>query len=94
MPLFVLNCIDKAGALETRLATRPDHLAYVGGSDTVKLGGPYVTADGQPIGSMMIIEAENEAAARAFSDADPYTKAGVFERVDIREWKAVRGQIA
>ena len=45
----------------------------------------------QPIGSLLIIEADDRNAAEAFADADPYRKEGVFERVEIRAWRAALG---
>ena len=49
-------------------------------------------ADGQaPIGSLLIIESENEASARALLAQDPYAHAGLFERVELFPWKRVVG---
>ena len=39
----------------------------------------------------MIIEAANLADAEAFSAADPYRQAGLFERVEIRPWRHTAG---
>ena len=93
MPLFVLTCTDKANALETRMAAREAHLAYVRGNPAVKLGGPFLDDAGAMAGSMLIIEAEDMAAAKAFSAADPYAQAGLFERVEIRAFKATLGEL-
>ena len=40
MPLFAINCFDKADSLQLRLATRPDHVAYLKASPALKLAGP------------------------------------------------------
>ena len=94
MPLFVLTCLDKPGALDLRMATREAHLAYADGcGDMVKLGGPLLDERGGMIGSLIIIEAEDRAAADSFSAADPYRKAGLFTSVDIRPFRAVRGSL-
>jgi uncharacterized protein YciI len=42
-------------------------------------------------GSLMIIEAANLADAEAFSAADPYRQAGLFQRVEIRPWRHTAG---
>jgi uncharacterized protein YciI len=60
----------------------------------VKLGGPFVDADGKMIGSLLIIEAADLAAAEAFAAADPYKAADVFESVTIREFRATLGGFA
>lgn len=94
MPLFVLTCIDKPGALDQRMAAREAHLAYVRGSGVAKLGGPLLDEAGGMAGSMLIIEADDLAAAKAFSAADPYLTAGVFESVDVRPFKVTLGGLA
>jgi uncharacterized protein YciI len=45
------------------------------------------------VGSMLIIEAADLAAARAFAAADPYQAAGVFESVDVRPFKLTLGSL-
>jgi uncharacterized protein YciI len=93
MALFVLTCIDKPDALDLRMAARDAHLAYVRGSGQCKIGGPFLDEAGGMAGSMLIIEAEDLAAARAFAAADPYATAGVFQSVDVRPFKLTLGQL-
>jgi uncharacterized protein YciI len=95
MALFVLHCLDKPNNLEGRMAAREAHLAYVRGRmHTMKLGGPYLDEAGQMIGSLIIIEVEDLAAARAWSANDPYVLGGVFERVEIRPFRVTVGGLA
>ena len=92
MPHFVLTCLDKPGALEVRLANRDKHFAYLGEHPGfVRLAGPFLGDDGKMTGSLMIVEAADIDAARAFAAADPYALAGLFERVEIRAWRATVG---
>ena len=93
MPLFVLSCIDRPGALAARMAARDAHLAYLRDSGQLKLGGPYLDEGGQMTGSLLIIEAADLQAARAFSAADPYVQADVFQSVDIRPFRATIGSL-
>jgi uncharacterized protein YciI len=94
MPLFVAVCIDKPNSLELRMATREAHFAYVRGKQgMMKLGGPFLDENGQMAGSLIVFEAEDLEAAKAFSAEDPYTKAGLFERVEVRPWKATFGSL-
>lgn len=94
MSLYVLMCFDKPGALDLRMATREAHFAYVRGNPIkLRLGGPFLNDAGEMAGSLMFIEADSLAAAEAFSAEDPYTKAGVFERVEIKAWKATFGEL-
>jgi uncharacterized protein YciI len=86
--LFVIAAIDKPGALALRMATRQAHFDFISGSDTLKLGGPFLDARGDMIGSLLIIEAADLEAARKWHAEDPYAKAGLFTSSDIRAWKA------
>lgn len=86
--LFVVTAIDKEGSLQLRMATREAHLAYVRATGALRLGGPFLDRNGEMAGSMMIIEAQDLAAAREWQMNDPYAKAGLFETADVRPWKA------
>jgi hypothetical protein len=90
MMLYALTCLDKPGALQIRLDTRAAHLEYLNASGKVTLAGPFIEG-GQPVGSLVVIEAESMAEAQAFADADPYARAGLFASVTIREWRKVIG---
>ena len=90
--LFALVCIDKPDSLEVRLGAREAHLAYVRERlDQMKLGGPFLDDRGDMAGSLMVIEAEDRSAAEAFNRDDPYTKAGLWERVEIRPFRVTVG---
>ena len=94
MALFALVCIDKPNALAVRMGAREDHLAYVRERiQMMKLGGPFLDANGDMAGSLMILEAEDLDAARAFNANDPYTLAGLWESVDIRPYRVTIGEL-
>jgi hypothetical protein len=91
--LFAALCLDKPGCVDLRLSTRAAHLAFLEQhAASVKLGGPLLDAAGdKPIGSLLILDCENEAAARALLARDPYAEAGLFASVDIKPWRRVVG---
>ena len=94
MPTFVLHCLDKAGSLDLRMATRERHLAYIQSRlSDIRIAGPMLNAAGEMAGSMFILDVADEAAARAFSDADPYTQAGLWERVALNPVKITFGGV-
>jgi uncharacterized protein YciI len=93
MPLFVLTCIDKPNALPLRMATREAHFAYAREKGGIRLGGPFLDDAGDMAGSLIILEADDLAAAKAFNAGDPYTQAGLFQSVDVRPWKATFGTL-
>ena len=83
--LFTIYCLDKPDALELRMATRPAHIEYLDRhNDRLVYGGPLLGDDGQALGSLLIVEAADLAAATAFAEADPYARAGLFQSVAIK----------
>ncbi|PTM96399.1 YciI-like protein [Mycoplana dimorpha] len=90
--LFALLCTDKPGALQVRLDTRPEHLAYLNRLNEegkLAFAGPFLGEDGKPNGSLVVVKAETIEAARDLADADPYAKAGLFAGVEIKPWNWV-----
>ncbi|GES53294.1 hypothetical protein FBZ99_111158 [Rhizobium sp. ERR 1071] len=90
--LFAFVCKDKPGHLNVRMETRPAHLEHLNklnAEGTLKMAGPFLDAEGKPNGSLVIVEAESIEAAVAIADADPYTKAGLFESVEIKPFNWV-----
>jgi len=90
MPLFAVICRDKPGALQTRLDTREAHLGFIRDSGIVRMAGPLIE-DGEMRGSLLILEADDLAAARDWAANDPYKAAGLFDSVEVIEWKKVIG---
>ncbi|WP_170771262.1 YciI family protein [Ruegeria lacuscaerulensis] len=88
--LIALIARDKDGALQTRLDNRADHLAYIEETGVVAQAGPLLDGDAM-IGSLIILEVEDMAAAQSWADNDPYAKAGLFQSVDLIAWKKVVG---
>ncbi|MDG2908593.1 MAG: YciI family protein [Acidimicrobiales bacterium] len=88
--IFAIHALDRSDAGSLRAETRPTHLDYVAGFD-VAYGGPLLDAEGDMCGSLVILEAEDLAAAEAFAAGDPYAVAGLFERVEIRGFRPLFG---
>ncbi len=89
MAIFVYIGHDGPKGPELRATdTRARHLEHLGKLDAegiVQFAGPLKTEGGEPRGSMVVIEAESYAAAKALSERDPYSMEGVFERVEVFE---------
>lgn len=90
MPLFAVICRDKPGALQIRLDTRSAHLGFIQDSGIVQMAGPLIEA-GEMRGSLVILQADDLAAAQNWAANDPYKAAGLFDSVDVIEWKKVIG---
>jgi uncharacterized protein YciI len=88
--LIALIARDKPGALQTRLDNRSAHLAYIEETGVVPQAGPLLDGDAM-IGSLVILDVEDLAAAQSWADNDPYAKAGLFQSVELIPWKKVIG---
>jgi uncharacterized protein YciI len=94
LSLFVLTCLDKPDGLPLRLATRSAHLDFIAANrEAVRAAGPFLNDAGEMCGSMLILEAEDHAAASALAATDPYAIAGLFESVTLRAWKMAVGAL-
>lgn len=86
--LFAVIAIDKENSLALRLASREAHFAYARETGGIRLGGPFLDAKGDMAGSLIIFEAADLDAAKKWHAGDPYVKAGLFARSEVRPWKA------
>lgn len=89
--LFYIACVDRPGALQLRLDTRSDHLAYLEDfQGRIVFGGPTMGGEEEtPNGSVLIVDMDDRTAAESFAAGDPYAKAGLFESVTIAPIKQV-----
>lgn len=87
--LIALIARDKPGALQTRLDMRDAHIAYLKDTGVVSQAGPLLNEAGEMVGSLIILDVADMAAARDWADDDPYGKAGLFASVDLIAWKKV-----
>jgi uncharacterized protein len=90
--LYIIYQIDKPGGEAIRTAARDAHFAYLDAhEDILVLGGAMLGEDGKTrTGSVLIVNVADRAAAEAFSENEPFRKAGLFARVEINRMR--RGQ--
>jgi uncharacterized protein YciI len=83
--LFLITCTQVPDGGPIRDRFQEEHRAYLKASPVdIKLAGPMVEDDGEArIGSVFIVDVPDRAAAEAFSAADPFTRNGLFGRVEI-----------
>ncbi len=90
--IFAAMCHDKPGHLETRLKARPEHLDYLNANtNVVKAAGALLGPDGNALGSLLILDCADQAAAEAFCAGDPFAKAGLFATVEVKPWRQAVG---
>jgi hypothetical protein len=81
---FMAYCLDKPGAVSTRLGARPQHVEYLTAhNDQILLAGPLLDDKENMIGSLLVLEMADRAALDKFLAGDPYAKAGLFQSVTV-----------
>jgi hypothetical protein len=86
--LYVIDCTDKVGHLQTRLDNRDAHLNYLTSfSEQLVMAGPFLSETGDMIGSMLIMDFNTLQDVESFCTHDPYQLAGLFSEVAIRPWR-------
>ncbi len=88
--LYTFICTDKPGALEIRKANRDNHIAYLRATDAVH-AGPFLDAEGNMSGSLVVVDLPDRAAAEDWAANDPYAMADLFSDVRIEAWNKVIG---
>lgn len=87
MPYFAVYAIDRKDMQERRAELRSSHRERLRKHDhpvTARIGGPLLGPDGEMVGSLLIIEADDADTVERFLAEDPYVKADLYERVEIR----------
>jgi uncharacterized protein YciI len=89
---FAVFATDRPGATKLRAEVRETHRRYLrapeGHAVAVRLGGPTLDeSTGAMNGTLLVVEAVDIAAVRAFVADDPYSHAGLFASVEIRPWR-------
>ena len=95
---YVIYSHDTENSLAQRLQAREAHLARLNAllaEGRLLLAGPRPAIDAADpgpagfLGSLVVAEFNSLAAARAWADADPYVKAGVYQRVEVSPFNRV-----
>src|SRR5438105_1096637 len=86
---WLIKCRSKPNTDALRLATIDAHRNFLDGyAEVTWYSGPLFTDDNKSaIGSLRLIEFPNRDAALAYINADPYTKAGIFQAITVERWK-------
>ena len=86
---WLIKCRSKPGTDALREATIDAHRAFLDGyPDETWYSGPLFSDDNKNAhGSLRLIEFPDREAALAYINADPYTKAGIFQSITVERWK-------
>ena len=91
--LVSIYCRDAQGSAEPRESKLAEHLKHIETiEDKIKVGGPIMGPDGNTaVASLMVVEVDSLDEAAEMVDTDPYYLAGVWQEINIREFKGVVG---
>lgn len=92
--IFVVFCQDVPGGTEKRAALGKAHMAHIKATRPHYLAaGPCpANAARSEQASLLLVEAADEAAARALIEQDPFFIGGVWKDVVIRPFRPVVGR--
>ena len=75
---------------------RPEHRAFLGAlheAGGLVVSGPLPASDDAPAGALLLLEADDAAAATASIDDDPFRREGLIAERTVREWHPVIGSL-
>jgi uncharacterized protein len=88
--LFSVIRHDKPNSVGLRQSERPTHLKYLERvTHCIMSGGALLDDQDQQIGSVLIIDVPDRAAAEQFAATDPYVAAGLFASTHVAPFRLV-----
>lgn len=88
MPYAILTT-DKPNSAELRAKLRATHIEYLTANMHKLLAAGALTADDGSggHGSVFLVDTDERKEAEAFIAGDPFSKAGLFEKVTVSRWR-------
>ena len=86
---YAIQTVDKPGSAALRARVRDEHLKYLDAHLHLLLAAGAVTSDDGTggHGGILIVDTDDRKEAEAFAAGDPFTKAGLFEKVTVTRWR-------
>lgn len=86
---YAIQTQDKAGSSKIRADNRAAHVEYLTANKHKLLAaGALIDDDGNGgSGGILIVDTDERKEAERFVADDPFTKAGLFEKVTITRWR-------
>jgi len=86
---YAILTTDKPNSAELRARVRDTHIEYLTANvHKLLAAGALINDDGSGgHGGILIVDTDDRKEAEAFIAADPFTKAGLFEKVTVTRWR-------
>ena len=87
--LYAFHLIDRPDASEMRARVRPEHKAYLAGvAERIAFAGPLLGGDEQTmVGSLLVVDFIDRAAALAWLAHEPFTRAGLYGQTQVQAFR-------
>jgi uncharacterized protein YciI len=87
--IFAFHFLDHLAVSETiRAAKRPEHQAYLGlQADRIAFAGPLREASGKIIGSLLVLDFDDQDAALDWLAMEPFNQAGLYAAVSVQQFE-------
>ncbi|MPR35786.1 YciI family protein [Salmonirosea aquatica] len=90
--LYVIHAYDYTDeqAHDRRLTARPlhfDRARTLKANGHFVLGGALLSPDGEMIGSLMVLDFDDETQLRTWLETDPYVTGRVWEKIDVKPFR-------
>lgn len=83
--IFAIHALYLPNVTEQRAALLPSHRDYLAMvAERIAFAGPLLGAQGEPVGSLMVVDFDDEAHVRAWLAAEPFTHGGLFKQLDVQ----------
>lgn len=95
---YAIIAEDRPNSLQKRLEVRPEHLERIkmlNNSGRLLIAGPHPHIDADDpgeagfSGSLIVAEFADLEEAKAWADADPFKKAGVYSKITVKPFRKV-----
>lgn len=87
---YAVICIDKENSENLRLENRTGHIAHLKTvKDNMLLAGPFLNEAGRMCGSLLVFNDLSQEEINNWLEQDPYSKAGLFQSVEVKPFKRV-----
>ncbi len=86
---YAIQTVDKPSRQMLRNQVREEHLRYLDANKHLLLAaGALISDDGTGgHGGILIVDTDDRAEAERFIAGDPFSKAGLFEKVTVTRWR-------
>jgi uncharacterized protein YciI len=86
---YAIQTVDKPNSAALRAKVRDEHLKYLDAHLHLLLAAGALTDDEGKggHGGILIVDTDDRKEAEAFIAGDPFTKAGLFEKVTVARWR-------